>query len=329
MLTVTALVVKLEPRAAILEVAGVPPQSVVLQDRSVDRVVDSLCLLLDALPLPERPLEVRIVPEAHQVVLAFPGRSQVLGAAELARLPELALAGPLAVARREAGDAEAEAAAGALAGEPSFWRSRYREEDLGWDLGEAAPPLLRAFQTLQPCRAVVVGCGQGHEVRALAKLGFEAVGVDFAPEAVERARALTEQAGLKATFAQADVLALAGVLGTGGLWVEPPASAPSIPLVGPTTSRRRSGRSRRAASWWGCSTPTGVRAVRRTAPRRRRCGGASNRDSGSSCWSGRPTRWSGAGARSSWPAPAADPRHLSPRLDRSRDPGQGSALQRL
>jgi SAM-dependent methyltransferase len=220
MLKVVELVVRLEPRAAILQIAGAPPRSLALEERSVDRVVDSLCLLLDALALSERPTEVRIDPDGPQVVLAFPGGSRVLSAEEVAQLPERALAGPLAVARREAGDAEADEAAGALASEPSFWRSRYREQDLGWDLGAAAPPLVRAFQALTPCRAVVVGCGQGHEVRALAKLGFDAVGVDFAPEAVERARALTAAAGLQATFVQADVLALPGALGTCGLWVE-------------------------------------------------------------------------------------------------------------
>jgi SAM-dependent methyltransferase len=220
MLKVVDLVVRLDPRAAILQVAGTPPQTMVLEGRSVDRVVDALCLLLDALPLPERPTEIRIDPSARQVVIAFAGGSRQLSAEEVARLPALALAGPLAVARREAGDPEAEQSAGALAGEPSFWRSRYREQDLGWDLGEAAPPLLHLFPSLTPCRAVVVGCGRGHEVRALAKLGFDAVGVDFAPEAVERARALTEEEGLKATFSQADVLALPGSLGTCRLWVE-------------------------------------------------------------------------------------------------------------
>ena len=100
------------------------------------------------------------------------------------------------------------------------WEQRYQDGELGWDLGTAAPPLLRAAKTLPRSRAVVVGCGTGHEALALARLGFEVTGVDFAPSAIERARANAAQAKSPARFLQADVLQLPGSEAPWPLWVE-------------------------------------------------------------------------------------------------------------
>ena len=157
-------------------------------------------------------------------------------------------------------------------------------------------------------------------MRALAKLGFEAVGVDFAPEAVERARALTEQAGLKATFAQADVLALAGVLGTCGLWVEHTASAPSIPLV---TDSHGGGADALAGRPAGgavlCPRASGRSAVHTTEEEvRRRFQPGFEIELLERATDLVERRR----ARSSWPASAADPRHLSPAWTGAEIPGK-------
>jgi SAM-dependent methyltransferase len=76
-----------------------------------------------------------------------------------------------------------------------YWERAYREGRTGWELGEAAPPLVRALRAL-PVRhdAVVLGCGRGHEVRMLAALGWpRVVGVDFAASALAEARAHGER----------------------------------------------------------------------------------------------------------------------------------------
>ncbi len=79
------------------------------------------------------------------------------------------------------------------ANDPAFWEEQWRT-DQGWDVGEATPPMARAIAELPVLRdAVVVGCGRGHEARALARRGWpRVVGVDFAPAAIAEARAAEE-----------------------------------------------------------------------------------------------------------------------------------------
>jgi SAM-dependent methyltransferase len=74
-------------------------------------------------------------------------------------------------------------------GDPAFWEAEWRG-DQGWDLGEASPPMLRAIAELPVGReAVVLGCGRGHEARALVRRGWpRVVGVDFAEAALAEAR---------------------------------------------------------------------------------------------------------------------------------------------
>jgi SAM-dependent methyltransferase len=67
-----------------------------------------------------------------------------------------------------------------------------------WDLGGASPPLVAALgrgEAGPPGRALVPGCGRGHDVRLLAAHGFDATGVDFAARAVREARRLARAAG--------------------------------------------------------------------------------------------------------------------------------------
>ncbi len=89
-----------------------------------------------------------------------------------------------------------------------FWSTRYRKGEDGWEKGVAAPPLLRLARRLPPGRVAVPGCGRGHEVLALAALGWEAVGFDFAPEAIRAARRLARGAQGKPRFEQADLFRL-------------------------------------------------------------------------------------------------------------------------
>lgn len=89
------------------------------------------------------------------------------------------------------------------------WEARYRDGNTGWDRGDASPALAAwlAGGELAPCRALVPGCGRGHEVLVLARRGFAVTAVDFAPSAVDHLRRSLGQAGLEAEVLQADVLA--------------------------------------------------------------------------------------------------------------------------
>ena len=76
------------------------------------------------------------------------------------------------------------------------WNQRYeagaRPE---WDMGKPTPVLAEALELaassgLAPGASVAVpGCGYGHDAAALAGLGFDTTGLDFAPLALEGARA--------------------------------------------------------------------------------------------------------------------------------------------
>ncbi len=73
-----------------------------------------------------------------------------------------------------------------------YWEAAYREQRDGWELGDATPPIVRGLRDVKPGgRAIVFGCGRGHEARAAARAGFEVVGVDFAESARAEAERLT------------------------------------------------------------------------------------------------------------------------------------------
>src|SRR5574341_421543 len=57
-----------------------------------------------------------------------------------------------------------------------------------WDSGIPAPELVRAIANRPPGRALDLGCGTGTNVRYLAEHGWQATGIDFAPNAIAKAR---------------------------------------------------------------------------------------------------------------------------------------------
>lgn len=72
------------------------------------------------------------------------------------------------------------------------WNERYLTGDTPWEKGIAAPPLIELLGRTDPSiwgngKVLVPGCGTGHDVRALAKVGVSALGLDLAPEAISRA----------------------------------------------------------------------------------------------------------------------------------------------
>ncbi len=97
-----------------------------------------------------------------------------------------------------------------------FWDRMYRRSP-SWDLDRPDPLLLTALESRGihgPGRALDVGCGTGDNIVALARLGFDATGIDLAPRALARARAKFEAAGVQATLLQGDVTDLDTQLGT-------------------------------------------------------------------------------------------------------------------
>ncbi|MCG3135196.1 MAG: Thiopurine S-methyltransferase [Planctomycetes bacterium] len=73
----------------------------------------------------------------------------------------------------------------------SSWDDRWKTGDTPWDLGRASPPLVRALAEWFPDgargRALVPGCGAGHDARAAAAAGWDTTGIDLSPLAVAAA----------------------------------------------------------------------------------------------------------------------------------------------
>ena len=93
-----------------------------------------------------------------------------------------------------------------------FWQGVYDAGDTRFDLKGPSAPLLDWLDANapRPGSAIVPGCGFGHDVLELARRGWDALGVDLAETPVAVGRASAAKAGLsdKATFLEADVLAL-------------------------------------------------------------------------------------------------------------------------
>ncbi|HTO04599.1 MAG TPA: methyltransferase domain-containing protein [Opitutus sp.] len=74
------------------------------------------------------------------------------------------------------------------------WDASYRKGDAYWDKGAPSPPM-RQYLERHPMRgrALVPGCGHGHEVLLAVEHGLDATGLDIAPTAIAEARALYPQ----------------------------------------------------------------------------------------------------------------------------------------
>jgi SAM-dependent methyltransferase len=69
------------------------------------------------------------------------------------------------------------------------WNESYAAGELPWDTGEPEP-LLVEFVTagrVRPVRTLEIGAGTGTNALWLAERGFEVLGIDIAPNAIERA----------------------------------------------------------------------------------------------------------------------------------------------
>ena len=73
---------------------------------------------------------------------------------------------------------------------------RYREGDLPWDRSLPPPEVVDLAAALAPGRALDLGCGAGRACLYLAARGWDCDGVDFVPDAIARARARADQAGV-------------------------------------------------------------------------------------------------------------------------------------
>jgi SAM-dependent methyltransferase len=82
----------------------------------------------------------------------------------------------------------------------------YREPP--WDTGVSPPELMSFIESHPPGRALDLGCGTGTNVITLARNGWQATGVDFAPRAIRTARRKARDAALGVDLRVDDVTKL-------------------------------------------------------------------------------------------------------------------------
>ncbi|WP_460355066.1 class I SAM-dependent methyltransferase [Mycobacterium sp. ZZG] len=85
----------------------------------------------------------------------------------------------------------------------------YKNQTLPWVIGEPQPAVIELERAgLITGRVLDAGCGTGEHTILLTEAGYDVVGMDGAPTAIEQARRNAEARGVNARFAVADALHL-------------------------------------------------------------------------------------------------------------------------
>ncbi|MAE67606.1 MAG: methyltransferase type 11 [Phycisphaeraceae bacterium] len=103
---------------------------------------------------------------------------------------------------------------------PEYWQDRYVRGDMPWDIDAVSPDLVAVVDDLALApgtRVLEVGCGTGINTIWMAQRGFDALGIDVAPRAIELASARREALASEARFERADFLAGQSFQGSFGL----------------------------------------------------------------------------------------------------------------
>jgi SAM-dependent methyltransferase len=73
--------------------------------------------------------------------------------------------------------------------EQMIWEEMYQKGEMPWDRGGPSPPMKQYLERHAPRgRALVPGCGRGHEVALAVAHGLDATGLDIAPTGLAAAR---------------------------------------------------------------------------------------------------------------------------------------------
>src|SRR5262245_48631964 len=94
---------------------------------------------------------------------------------------------------------------------PTFSRfdDAYKTRTAPWVIGEPQPAIVELERSgLIRSKVLDVGCGTGEHTILLTRLGYDVLGVDAAPTAIEQARGNAADKGVDARFEVADAMNL-------------------------------------------------------------------------------------------------------------------------
>ncbi|MCP4675277.1 MAG: class I SAM-dependent methyltransferase [Deltaproteobacteria bacterium] len=87
-------------------------------------------------------------------------------------------------------------------------RLRYESGDTPWDTGRPDKNLVQVAtdRPIEPCSALEIGCGYGHNAIWLSKQGFTVTALDVSEIAIEKAKENADRRGVECNFRAADFL---------------------------------------------------------------------------------------------------------------------------
>lgn len=102
-----------------------------------------------------------------------------------------------------------------------FYDILYRYFRAPWDIGPRKELVaLVESGRIKPCRAIDLGSGTANNCIFLAQHGFEVIGVDYAPAAIEKGRKMAQTAGVQVNFTLDDLTNLRHITGVFDLLVD-------------------------------------------------------------------------------------------------------------
>ena len=90
----------------------------------------------------------------------------------------------------------------------NFWESRYKNGEIGWDLGKETPVFTSISKTLKPGKVCILGCGNGYDAISFSKEGFKVTAVDFAETPIKNISNIAKKLSLKINTIQKDIFDL-------------------------------------------------------------------------------------------------------------------------
>jgi SAM-dependent methyltransferase len=97
---------------------------------------------------------------------------------------------------------------------PQFWDQLYLAGEAHWDMGTPTPAFVDLLESNhfesrlsdgQSCKALLLGCGKGHDAVLFAHHGFAVTAVDFSSAALSEARRLAAEQQVEIEFIQEDL----------------------------------------------------------------------------------------------------------------------------